>query len=333
MATNPALPRGPGQIESLRREARGSLLAKRKGEARTVLGQLVHLSSSAEDIGNLANLVSSVTEEVARYERSRGDVRQRLLDGGLLTSIQQELDEEVPYWRAFAPDIPSLQSARDGLPPSEDPAFRSRIDRLEKMLEEGQVAAATHEWHQLGMPSGTASTGFVQSIGYLQQLESLVDSENWTEAGRVIAECSPFFESGDGVRFRTGMSPIVQRISEIVGWETLLKECSMALPNPSAHEKERLALSLYAASDAVKRRLVYDSDLGLKEMSRRLQETLLSVERSETPVIRQSTGAGWIIGTLIMLLLLIVGLWLWLQVRPEAFTDSPAAPVSNQNLR
>ena len=299
------------QFGAMRDRVRGALLSKRKAEARDLLGKLVVLSADSEDRKNLAGLISGVEEEFRRYLRAHGEIRTRLTDGSPLEVIQQELDCSIPHWRAFVNDLPGLNLARIGLAPSEDPSFRVQVEGLEKRLMEGEVDPVLEDWENLGSPKAISSAGFAQTVELLSRLSRLLEEKDWGGARGVHLECTAFLEEEEGKRFQNGVETHLRRSGELIGWERLIAECSNALPNPTRGEKQRLAIALYAAIDAIKIRLSGDAPPSLAELLERLKGMQHKIESADTPVIETGSGLKWIILILLVILALLAALWLY----------------------
>lgn len=333
MSSTPQNASDASSISALRDRVRGALLAKKKGEARDLLGRLVALSGDPEDMTNLSNLISGVDDELHRHLRSWGEIRTRLSEGTPLESIQSELDNSIPHWRAFVNDLPGLSLARNGLPPSDDPNFRAQVDKLESRLAEGEVEAVLEAWKDLGAPPGTCSAGFAQITELLARLDLVVKEKEWKKARSVHSECGIFLEDEELSLYREGISSYLRRRGERIGWETLLIECKDALPHPSTREKQRLASALYAAIDTIERRLVGAGDPSLAELRNRLCKMRQAVEVAEPNATKEASGVKWILLGLLVLLTILAGLWLYQSSSAEGFEGASGVETSYPSHR
>jgi len=299
------------RIVALRSDVRGALLARKKADARDLLGRLLGLSDSSEDRANLVNLVQGVDGELRSYLNSRGEIRARLSGGTSLEAIQTELDLSIPHWRAFANDFAEFRLARSGLPPGEDPHFLARVKDLRERLAAGEVDAVLAEWEQLGAPPSSEGDAFYQIAELLTRLDRLIGDRDWEGARIAHSECSAFLKEEDCAVFRAGIGSYLHRSEQSIGWEELLIACEKALPHPSAEEKRRLALALYEATDAIRIRVNEARNATLEDLQKKVKETLDAVEASSPPVVVEASGVRSIVLVLLVILALLVGIWIF----------------------
>jgi hypothetical protein len=317
---------GSPQAETLRNRARTALLSRRKAEARDILGKLVTLSEDPADRRNLEELIKGVDEELRKFTLAQGDLRTRLMNRIPLLTIQEELSQRMPYWRAFANDLPELALARTGLPPHEDPTLKERLGKLEMRLAAGEVLPVLEEWENMGTPAAAANPGFVQLVEILGKLGDQIEARSWKMAQTVHAEAAVLLEGDECAGFRDGTRTYLRLTEDIIRWESLLGECKVALPTPGRAEKQRLAEALYAATDGIARRV--GKEPGLKNLQTRLSEMRDAIESAAAAPTRAGSGVKWTILILLLIVVILAAIWFWFGIASsQSLNRSIHAPV------
>jgi hypothetical protein len=286
-------------LEALRAQARAALLSRKKAEARGILGKLVTLSHQQTDQENLNELIKGVSQEVSRYVTTCGTVRERLLEGITMESIQSELDNRIPHWRAFANDIADLRAAREGLTAHEDPELKLSIEALEKKLAAGLVTEVIQEWNDLSAPVSVTKGNFVQILSVLEKLAEKINIKNWEGAEKTRAEALALLGVPEMSHYQQGCEKFLKTTGKTIRWETLLQKS--AGPRPSSKSDLQNALGdLLAAKDELERLLFNDSSL--KGIFERVNEAIAGMEQQNI-VIPSNNG---VVKKLVILLLIII---------------------------
>lgn len=329
------LPPGSGvgtdspQVESLRTRARSALLSRRKADARDILGKLVPLSGDPGDRKNLDELIKGVDEELRNFTASRGSIEKRLLDRTPLETIQEELTQRIPHWRAFANDLPGLNRARAGLPAHADPTLKDRLKDLEARLGAGEVLAVLEDWDNMGTPAGAANPGFVQLADILGKLSEQIEARDWKASQTAHYETVNLLKEDECAAFRQGVETHVRHTGEIIRWETLLTECKGYLPAPDRKNKQRLAEALYAAADGIARRV--GSDSSLKDLQTRLLNMREKIESAEAKPERKGSGMIWAILIMLAIVAALIAAWFRLGFSsPQARSGTWPSPGRSQ---
>ncbi len=297
-------------LSSLRNEARAAILAKRKAEARGVLGRLITQSEDKSDRENLDRLIQGVKAEVEIYMRDRAPIHTRLLDGVTLEHIQQELDDRIPHWRAFANDLSDLQLVRDGLPANEDPKIKDSLKELEKKLAHGSVQEVLAEWEQLGEPKSAAGGFFVQIVEEFAAISDNIDQSHWNEAEIHATRLTALLEADESSAYKDGCLKYLKPLRNRNTWELLIVK---KLPEGKDRRKMQGALlqELIMAKDEISRQMANNSKL--KELLGRVENAIdyHSTRRHESP--QRSNGLKVVILIAIAVILIILAIWIYMR--------------------
>jgi len=213
-------------VAALRAQTTTALLARNRGEARGLLGKLISLSGNQNDKNNLSELISGVKQEVDRYIAEGESFRDLLLNGTPLEDIQEGLASKIPYWRAFANDLPDLQLARNGLPAHEDPVLKQRLKAMEGKLAAGAVGEVLQEWMELGALSVAANGGFAQMVDVLRRLSEAWAGKEWAMAETIRTEAIRLLDLDRSASYRQGCEDYLKKVENQLGWERYFKEKS-----------------------------------------------------------------------------------------------------------
>lgn len=292
----------------LRSQVRDAILRKRKADARGILGKLVAMSGDRADRENLEELIRGVGMEVDRYVRECGSIQKRLQDGATLEAVQQELNSRMPYWRAFANDLPELQVVRDGLPANEDPRLKERLKVLERKLAAGEVDVVITEWEEMGEPEAAASGALVQVLNSVACLRDKFDSRKWSDAKAVLEEAKNLLESDEGAAFQPGLGTYLKSAEDRLRWELLLKK-SASSQNLMGRERQSLLVELSRAESDVDFQL--RDTPSLNEIHERIKAAIEDMEaiREEAP-----TNDGFVrslVVTILIIVLALIAAWLY----------------------
>jgi len=219
MTTDPNSSSPSPLVAALRAQTTTALLARNRGEARGLLGKLILLSENQNDKDNLSELISGVKQEVDRYVAEGESFRDLLLNGTPLEDIQKGLASKIPYWRAFANDLPDLQLARNGLPAHEDPVLKQRLKAMEGKLAAGAVDEVLREWMELGALSVAANGGFAQMVDVLRRLSEAWAGKEWAMAGTIRTEAIRLLDSNESASYRQGCENYLKVVGIRLGWE------------------------------------------------------------------------------------------------------------------
>ena len=297
-------------LAAMRNDARAAILAKRKAEARGVLGRLVTQSEDKSDRENLDRLIQGVKAEVDMITRERAPIRKRLLDGGALEQIQNELNDRIPHWRAFVNDLPDLQLVRDGLPANEDPRIKQSLKELEKKLALGLVQEVLAEWEQLGEPKSAAGGLFVQIVEEFASITDNIEQSNWNQTKIHAARLTALLETEESSEYKEGCMRYLKPLRNRNFWELLIAK---KLPEGKDREKIQSAhlQELIMAKDEISRQAANNSKL--KELLERVENAIdyHSNQRLEQP--RQSNGLKVVVVMVVAVILIILAIWLYMR--------------------
>lgn len=302
-------------LDALRGQIRAALITKKRGEARHLLGQLISLSNGDDGSENLKSLLDAVAGEVKGYISASGSVRDRLVAGTPLPSIQGELDSTLPHWRAFVNDFPELQLAKKGLAPHEDPALKIRVVELEKKIAKGSVAEAVLEWDELGRPESAARGIFVQILDGLSTLAEGLETRHWGQASVSHAQLEGLCDSEDAGSLQPGLGNFLSQAKNTLRWEGALSRLGAA-GQSGDKGRRKLLEELFKAKDEIQRLSFRDKSLG--DLQDRVEVAIEELSRTAPD---EPERGGLPKTMLIVFLLFIVGIILiWLYVK---FADSP----------
>ena len=311
-------------LESIKGQLRAALLKKKRGEARHLLGQLISLTNGDQGQENLKSLLDAVSAEVKAYTKASGSVRDRLVSGASLSSIQAELDTALPHWRAFVNDFPELLLAKEGLAPQEDPALKIRIKELEKKIAKGSVAEVVLEWDELGRPDSAAKGILVQILDGLSTLMEGIEARHWGQASASHAQLEGLCDNEDTEIFQPGLGNYLTQVKNTLRWEGSLGRLATA-GQSGAKARQKLLGELFKAKDEIQRLSFKDKSLG--ELQERVEEAI--EELSET-ARDEPQGGGLPKPLLIFFLLVIIGIvliWVYMNY------GTPPSPASGTGFR
>lgn len=305
--TNSNMP-GHNQIASLRLDARGALMARKRADARVILGRLVSMSGDADDAKNLEVLVESVREEVSQYTRKSGDIGERLRSGIPLSAVQAELDKAISHWRAFTNDLAELAIARDGLPAHEDPELKRKLGELEKKLTEGAVHEVMSSWIEIGQPEAAAKGVFVQILNAFADLDASIQKQNWKGAKQRTTALRQLMETEDGIPFQNGCHPQISTIEDRLRWELILMKCESST-GLTGRERSRFLVELSRANNDIEFRI--RENPALEEIHSRIKLAIEDMSAAPVAVEKPTNLAKPLIAVLVLIVLILIAFWVY----------------------
>ena len=304
---------------------RADLLGRKRGEARSLLGQLVALAGDQDACDNLKTLIDGVAMEVRNYLAAAGPIRERLITGLTLGVIQGELDGRIPHWRAFVNDIADLQLARDGLPPHEDPALKRRILGLEKKIATGAIPEAIEEWNELGRPEAAASGLFVQIVDGCTRLREQIEARNWQAATACHEEMQRLLAEGGANAYRPGLENHLGSLGSKLRWETLLEQGAKAT-GLGQRERSKLLVEFFESKDEIQRLATRDNSLG--ELQERIESAIGELSCTARAAPEKGNSLKVLLMLFLIILLTLVGIWICF-----GYAGSPASGAGVHNFR
>jgi hypothetical protein len=265
-------------VASLRAKTTTALLEKNRGEARALLGRLVSLSGNQNDKNNLSELIRGVKQEVDRHIAGGESFRNLLLNGTPLEDIQKGLSAKIPYWRAFANDLPDLQLARNGLPAHEDPVLKQRLKAMEGKLAAGAVDEVLQEWMELGALSAAADGGFAQMMDVLCGLSEAWAGKEWAMAKTIRIEAVRLLDSDGSVSYRQGCENYLRKVETQLGWESYF-EAKSDISKLSKLDRQTALKELNEAKSQFEK--FSQTDSWGKETLQRMNNTIESIQQLE----------------------------------------------------
>lgn len=238
-------------IGELRARLRAALLRSERGEARRLLSQLLSLlPDDATARRNLEALLKKARTDLDRVLEEAGDIRQRLLDGLPLKSIQAELDEGMPSWRAFEEDFEALELVKHGLPAHQDPWVKKQLVELQAKLDRAEVREVLELWEELGKPMAAASGMLTQTLTSLEELGHHLEAGHWNKADGCLKELRELYEQDAALELPQALDRYLKRNESRVRWFTVLAQAEREA-DPDRMQRQRHLEALIKVRDEI----------------------------------------------------------------------------------
>ena len=287
-------------LEELKTRLRGSLLHRKRGEARGLLKQLIAMTEAEDDRRNLAELLDGVRGDIDDYVKNHGIIRDRLI---------AELDSAVPEWRTFSDDFEVLRLAVDGLPFHESPELAHWAAKLPARIKAGEVEAVVEEWGKAGSPNSSVSASMAYVLDKLTVHRGAERKNDWNTALAVLKA----LEACDGNEgLRPGLSDDVRCRRNRAKCELLVSRSNAISLRPLEKElRKELHVELFTASSGLTP--LVDREPWAKDLLERVKTALTKSEGAALTNPKETgslTTVFGVVGSLALIGIVLFLLWL-----------------------
>ena len=304
-----------GFLTELRRRLRGSLIHRKRAEARGLLKQLIAMTDGEDDRRNLEELFDDLRGDIDAYVKNHGNIRDRLKAETPLEQIQTELDSAVPEWRAFSDDFDDLRLATEGLSPDESPELARWAAQLPDRIKEGGVDEVVEEWVNAGSPVNSVSASLGNVLVNLTEHRKAEQRKDWTQALVKLNALKSCYLDDEDERLMPGLSDDIRCRRKRAEWELLVARANAAALLPLAKEqREKLHEQLFTASAGLKP--LIDCEPWAKDIFERANTALTKIEVDDPPTKRPPRPTAVVVAVVILVLIGIALFLFWLLQSP-----------------